>query len=43
MNWNNTRFDGAKPITLRAAQEVGRILRYVPAGLPIQSNYAFYM
>lgn len=43
MNWNNTQFDGAKPITLRAAQEVGRILRYVPAGLPIQSNYAFYM
>jgi hypothetical protein len=43
MNWNNTQFDGATPITMRAAQEVGRILRYLPSGADIQSNYAYYM
>lgn len=43
MNWNNTQFDGAFPITLRAAKEVGRVLRYVPAEAPIQGSYAFYM
>ncbi len=35
MNWNNTQFDGASPITLRAAREVGRVLRYVPLDAPI--------
>ena len=43
MNWNNTQFDGATPITLRAAKEVGRVLRYVPSEAPIQGSYAFYM
>ena len=43
MNWNNTPFDGAGPITLRAAREVGRVLRYVPPDHPIQPSYAFYM
>ncbi len=43
MNWNNTQFDGFEPITLRAARQVGKILKYVPEGDPIQSRYAFYM
>ena len=43
MNWNNTQFDGALPITMRAAQEVGRVLRYLPSGSDVQSSYAYYM
>jgi hypothetical protein len=43
LNWNNTQFDGSWPITLRVAREVGKILKYVPEGSPIQSRYAFYM
>jgi hypothetical protein len=31
------------PITLGAAKEVGRVLRYVPSEAPIQGSYAFYM
>ncbi|MEY2501686.1 MAG: hypothetical protein QOI07_2020 [Verrucomicrobiota bacterium] len=43
MNWNNTQFDSALPITLRAARHVGGILKYT-ADLPtVASNYAFYM
>lgn len=43
MNWNNTQFDGGDPITTRAADQVGSILRYVPAGAVPQARYAFYM
>ena len=43
MNWNNTQFDGAWPITLRAAKQVAAILRQCPEGVPIQARYAFYM
>jgi hypothetical protein len=43
MNWNKTQFDGFEPITLHAARQVGKILKYVPEGDPIRSNYAFYM
>jgi hypothetical protein len=43
LNWNNTQFDGSWPITLRVAKEVGKILKYVPDGSPIQAHYAFYM
>jgi hypothetical protein len=44
MNWNNTQFDGLEPITVRAARQVGSILRYLddPA-LPLQPRYSFYM
>jgi hypothetical protein len=44
MNWNKTQFDGLEPITIRAARQVGSILRYLddPA-LPIQPRYSFYM
>jgi hypothetical protein len=44
MNWNNTQFDGFDPITLRAARQVGKILKYVPIGdKTIQPRYSFYM
>lgn len=45
MNWNSTRFDGQLPITLRAAGQVGRILKYVDEdeARKIPSAYRFYM
>lgn len=43
MNWNNTQFDQRDPITLRAADEVKDILRYVPDGGYIEPSYAAYM
>lgn len=43
MNWNNTQFDGALPITLRAAHQVGLILRYVPEGGRVEAQYRYYM
>lgn len=43
MNWNNTQFDSALPITLRAARQVGAILKYVDTKSPITSSYAYYM
>lgn len=41
MNWNNTQFDGAQPITLRAARQVGSILKYLDADF--EPYYRFYM
>ncbi len=43
MNWNNTQFDAAFPITVKAARQVGAILRYLDANSSIQPRYAFYM
>ena len=44
MNWNNTQFDGLEPITVRAARQVGSILKYIDdPKLPYQSRYSFYM
>jgi hypothetical protein len=43
MNWNNTQFDGAQPITTRAARQVGRILKYVGLDAPVEPRYSFYM
>jgi hypothetical protein len=43
MNWNNSQFDGGMPITVRAAQQVGRILRYSGDNEPVQGRYSFYM
>jgi hypothetical protein len=41
MNWNNTQFDGGQPITLRAARQVGNILKYLDADF--EPYYRFYM
>lgn len=43
LNWNNTQFDGGEPITLRVAQRVGQVLKYVPDNQPVQPRYSFYM
>lgn len=43
MNWNNTQYDGAEPITVRAARQVGAILKYVEDDQEIQPRYSFYM
>jgi hypothetical protein len=43
MNWNNTQFDGHAPITIRAARQVGSILKYVGPDDPLESRYANYM
>ena len=43
MNWNNTQFDGAEPITSRGARQVGRILKYVDQGQRVEPRYSFYM
>jgi hypothetical protein len=43
MNWNSTQFGGQQPITVRAARQVGKILKYVEAGEPVEPRYANYM
>lgn len=43
MNWNQTQFDGRLPITLRAARQVGHILRFVEEGGVVAASYAHYM
>lgn len=43
MNWNNTQFDRGEPITVRAAKQVGQILKYVGKDDPIEFHYRFYM
>lgn len=43
LNWNNTQFDQRDPITLRAAKEVSKILRYVAESEEIAPSYASYM
>ncbi len=41
MNWNNSQFDGGEPITLRAARQVGSILKYL--GSDYEPYYRYYM
>ena len=43
MNWNDTQFDGALPITIRAAHEVGDLLKYTGPLENIPPHYSFYM
>jgi hypothetical protein len=43
MNWNTTEFAQRDPITLRAADQVSDILRYVSENDLIESSYASYM
>jgi hypothetical protein len=43
MNWNNTQFDGREPITVRAAKQVGSILKYVDKDGFVDPRYSFYM
>ena len=43
MNWNSTQFDQALPIPIRAAKQVGRVLKHVSYGEADQSEYPYYM
>ncbi|MCC6191705.1 MAG: hypothetical protein IT318_21970 [Anaerolineales bacterium] len=43
MNWNNTQFDGGDPITLRAARQVGAILKHIGESDPFEPYYRYYM
>lgn len=43
MNWNNTQFDRGKPITIRAARQVGSILKYVGKNETVETHYRYYM
>lgn len=43
MNWNNSQFDGSDPITLRAAREVSRVLRYCDDDVTPETRYSYYM
>lgn len=43
MNWNSTQFDGALPIPIRAARQVGKVLKHVPLGQREATEYSYYM
>jgi hypothetical protein len=43
MNWNDTQFDQAAPITLVAARKVGAVLKYIGDERPIADRYSNYM
>jgi hypothetical protein len=43
MNWNNTQFDRSDPITMRAAYQVGNVLKYVNEKSQIAPRYSYYM
>lgn len=43
MNWNNTQFDNALPITIKAARQVGAILKHATDIPKIEASYAYYM
>jgi hypothetical protein len=43
MNWNNTQFDQRDPITIRAAREVGDVLKYLKSADYVESRYSAYM
>lgn len=43
MNWNNTQFDRSDPITVRAAHQVGDVLKYASERSQIAPRYSYYM
>ena len=43
MNWNNTQFDNALPVTIAAAKQVGEVLKYLPDREELAPRYSFYM
>jgi hypothetical protein len=43
MNWNNTQFDNSLPITIKAARQVGGILKHATDLPKIEASYAYYM
>lgn len=43
LNWNNCSFAGGLPITLRFAQNVGKIIAELPAGVTPKTKFKYYM
>ena len=43
MNWNSSQFDNMEPITLRAAKQVGDILKHIPLDGHLEPRYSYYM
>lgn len=43
MNWNTTQFDNGMPITIKAARDVGHVLKYISANGYVAPRYSFYM
>ena len=43
MSWNSTQFDGAIPIPIRAARQVGKVLKHVPVSQREASEYSRYI
>jgi hypothetical protein len=43
MNWNNTEFDQRDPITIRAARQVGNVLKYLGRTDYVEPRYSAYM
>lgn len=43
LNWNSSQFDNVEPITLRAAKQVGDILKHVPEGGRLEPRYSYYV
>lgn len=43
MNWNSTQFDQALPIPIRAARQVGKVLKHVSDAQIERSDYRFYI
>jgi hypothetical protein len=43
LNWNSTQFDGGEPVTIQAARDVGRVLRFCGTDDVIAARYSFYM
>lgn len=43
MDWNQTRLDGQNPITIRAANQVGAVLRFSDPAPAVAARYANYL
>ncbi|HTN39797.1 MAG TPA: hypothetical protein VLZ84_01510, partial [Asticcacaulis sp.] len=43
MNWNSTQFDQHLPIPIRAARQVGKVLKHTSYSQIDQSDYRFYI
>jgi hypothetical protein len=43
LDWNTSKYSLSKPITLKFAERVGKVLGLIPQGEKIQHQYRFYM
>ena len=42
VNWNTTQFDQKLPAPIKAARDVGRILKHIDFGMPVSSDFRRY-